>query len=224
VGKHSDLIRTLAEQVLGAGEPVIETVLVNYNGTMPATSLPGSAARSGDPDAQVTFPSARQMAIGVTDRQLVVFSLAFSGKPKQHIGTVPLSAVTEVGFAETRMSGVLRLTLRSGARVDLEVLRGEPAEAFVAALEERVAPPPPSADGPGLASWDAPMDGDDLRRAEAEGGDEDRPLPPVFMAALPSLAPDDPAPVGGSLPPPPDAPSAPLPPPPVDERPPPPAG
>lgn len=199
MGKHGDVVRSLAEPMLGPGEGLIETVLVNYNGSMPATTLPGGAARSDDPDAQVTFPSSRQMAIGLTDRRLLVFSLGFSGKPKQHIGDVPLSAIDDVGKADNRLSGILRLTLRSGARVDLEVLPKEPAEAFVEQLAARVTPAPTGADGPDLPSWDAPLAGDAGPELPTWDADEPPLPPPLPMPPLDSLPADD-----APLPPPPN--------------------
>lgn len=210
VGKHSDVVRSLAEPRLEPGESVIETVLVNYNGSVPAASLPGGS-RADDPDAEVTFPSARQMAIGLTDRRLLVFSLSFGGKPKQHVGDVPLSAVDEVSMTDNRLSGIMRLTLRSGARVDLEVLPREPGDAFLRRLSARVTPAPAASSGPDLPSWDAPLAGDDLRREGSGTGADEPPLPPPVplpplsqLQDLTSSGSSDLPPPPPDLPPPPD--------------------
>ena len=144
LGKHDATVRTLAEPLLQPGEEVIEVVLVNYNGTEKPSSLPGSTAppteatEGVDPDLLVTFPSARQMALALTGGRLMVWNLGMTGKPKNHLGDVPLSAVTEVARADVRFGGVLRIALRSGAKVDVEILRGEPAESFAEQLEALV--------------------------------------------------------------------------------------
>lgn len=144
MGKHDATVRSLAEPLLHPGEEVIEVVLVNYNGTEKPSSLPGSAgapnaAEQGvDPDLLVTFPTARQMALALTGGRLLVWGLSMTGKPKNHLGEVPLSSLVEVARADVRFGGVLRLTLRSGARVDVEILRGEPAESFAENLEALV--------------------------------------------------------------------------------------
>ena len=144
MGKHDATVRSLAEPLLEPGEEVIETVLVNYNGTEKPSTLPGSAGAptaedSGiDPELLVTFPTARQMALALTGGRILVWGLSMTGKPKHHLGEVPLSAVVGVARADVRFGGVLRISLRSGARVDVEILRGEAAESFAANLEALV--------------------------------------------------------------------------------------
>lgn len=144
MSKHDATVRSLAEPLLQAGEEVISVVLVNYNGTEKPSSLPGSAGAPNaeeqevDPDLLVTFPSSRQMALALTGGRILVWGLGLTGKPKNHLGEVPLSAVTEVARADVRFGGVLRISLRSGARVDVEIQRGEPAEHFAENLEALV--------------------------------------------------------------------------------------
>jgi len=143
VGKHADLIAKLAEEQLAQGEQLIVAVLANYNGTVPPASLPASGMvprAEGepppvvDPDALVVFPSARQLAMGLTGGRILVWSLGFSGKPKQFIGDVPLSAITGVSEEDARNGDILRLALASGAKVDVEIVRGESGVAFVGEL------------------------------------------------------------------------------------------
>ena len=145
MSKHDAQVRRLAEDLLDPGEEVIEVVLVNYNGTEKPSSLPGSAGAPNaaeeenvDPDTLVTFPAARQMALALTGGRIMVWNLGMTGKPKNHLGDVPLRAVTSVARADVRFGGVLRFTLLSGARVDVEILRGEPDESFASNLEALV--------------------------------------------------------------------------------------
>lgn len=217
MGKHEALVRSQVEPMLAAGEEILGTVLVNYNGTMPAANLPGSAGRSSDADAQVTFPTARQMALALTGGRLVVLGLGFSGKPKNHIGDVPLSAIDEVEAAGLRFGGV-RLLLRSGARVDLEYLSGEPGEQFTGLLDSLVEPRPArDPDEVDLPSWDPSPGGADttspVEGLPSWGGADEPPLPPPVMPPAGGWGP----PEGEPLPPPPATE------PPADRRPPPPA-
>jgi hypothetical protein len=92
-----------------------------------------------DPDKLVTFPSAKQLALVLTGGRLLVWSLGFSGKPKSALGEVPLSALSEFHTGDTRYGKLMRITLKSGAIVDLEVMRGEDGESFIANLEHLVA-------------------------------------------------------------------------------------
>ncbi|MCC5952295.1 MAG: hypothetical protein JJU45_09395 [Acidimicrobiia bacterium] len=149
MSKHAETLEKLAESVLADGEQVYETVVVNYNGTVPPANLQAPSSVGGfqaapDPDAAVTFPSARQMAILLTSTRLLVWSLGFTGKPKQFIGEVPLRAIVEASKDEVRFGGVIRLRLYSGALVDLEAHQGEPAEAFLEHLTAHLPEAPPA--------------------------------------------------------------------------------
>jgi hypothetical protein len=137
----------LVQPVLSPGEELLAAVRVNYNGaTQPNTfsfqaglaSIPGlESPGSGepDPDLLVSFPSANQMAVGLTHARLLVASLGFRGKPKAFLGTVPLSAVVEVHAGEVRFGPLVRLVLKSGATVDLELMRGEDGDTFIEQLK-----------------------------------------------------------------------------------------
>lgn len=163
VGKHTAAAKALAAEQLQPGEELIELVFANYNGGVPSPNLPrgsmpgtlgvDAAMRAGHPDAQVTFPATRQMALGLTGGRLLVWSLSFTGKPKAFLGEVPLSALAEVGEAEARFGDVLRLALKSGAQVDLEIPAGEPAAPFIANLRALVDERPPEANHPDLG-WE----------------------------------------------------------------------
>lgn len=151
MNKTQAQLQGLLASHLVAGEECLNAVRVNYNGMSSANTLrarPGLAGLAGlegvdvagadlpppDPDALVAFPQARQMAIALTGGRLLCWSLGMTGKPKQFIGEVPLSALDHVGGASGRLGDVLRIRLRSGAEVDLEVLRGEDGTGFAEQL------------------------------------------------------------------------------------------
>lgn len=118
----------LAQSALSPGEEVLGVVRVNYNGTVqPNTATMGSglgsldSAGAPEPDALVAFPSAQQMGLVLTGGRILVWSLGFSRKPKAFIGEVPLSAVAEVHAGEISFGPLMRIVMKSGATVDLEI-------------------------------------------------------------------------------------------------------
>lgn len=143
-------LNALASPLLADGEDVIAAVRVNWNGMVPpsrvTTGIPprGAAADAPqEPDAEtlVAFPSAKQMAIVLTGGRMLAWSLGISGKPKQFLGDVPLTAVSAVEAASARFGSLIRISLKSGAVIDLEAMRGEPAATFGAQLQHLTADP-----------------------------------------------------------------------------------
>lgn len=140
---RTDLI-SLASPLLNEGEHVVADVRVNWNGMeapRAASALPLSGPDDGagepDPDALVTFPAAKQMALVLTGGRVLAWSLGISGRPKEYLGAVPLTAITRVDGGPVRLGSLIRISLKSGAVVDLEAVRGEPGEAFEAELRNR---------------------------------------------------------------------------------------
>jgi len=138
----------LASPMLIDGEEVVAGVRVNWNGMVPPTP-PASALQMGigpdeempvlESDELVEFPSAKQLALVLTRGRLLAWSLGISGKPKHYLGDVPLSAVTSVEGGEVQFGSLIRISLKSGAVVDLEAMRGEPGEQFSAELYQLTA-------------------------------------------------------------------------------------
>jgi len=139
-------LATLASPLLVDGEAVVASVRVNWNGMVPpprrlVTPLPAEAdtddrARPTGPEPAVDFPSAKQMALVLTGRRLLAWSLGISGRPKQYLGDVPLTSISEVEAGRVQSGSLLRISLGSGAVIDLEALRGERGEDFGAQLRE----------------------------------------------------------------------------------------
>jgi hypothetical protein len=145
VAKLDEQLTALLMPVLAVGEELIAAAKVNYNGTIAPNTVSIDVAiasvgeASGtpielDPDAAIAFPVAKQMALGLTGGRIFVWSLGFSGKPKQFVGELPLSAIVEIRLDPSGYGGQLEVVMKSGARVDLEFARGEPAEQFCAEL------------------------------------------------------------------------------------------
>lgn len=149
MGKHTEAAKALAAERLRSDEELVELVFVNYNGGVPSPNLPrgampgalgvDAAMRAGDDDAQVAFPANRQMAIALTPNRMLIWGLSLTGKPKAYLGEVPVSAVASTDVTLVRTGDVLRLELKSGAKVDLEIPAGEPSGNFIRSLESYVA-------------------------------------------------------------------------------------
>jgi hypothetical protein len=135
-----EAVRSLIAPMLAADETVVATARVNYSGTVPpptAGGLGGLLDETSTPG--VVFPVARQMALALTDRRLVAWGLSLTGKPRDHLGEVPLGAVTGCRCTPGKRSSSLAVHLISGAEVDLEVMTGEDGVGFSAALSSLIA-------------------------------------------------------------------------------------
>jgi hypothetical protein len=116
----------LAQPALAPGEGILGAVRVNYNGTVqpnPTNVSPGleAALPAPDADSMAAFPSAQLMGLVLTGGRVLVWSLGFTGKPKTYLGEVPLTAISEVHAGEVRFGPLMRLVMKSGATVDLEI-------------------------------------------------------------------------------------------------------
>lgn len=142
VDKGEQQLAALVAPVLAPGEELIATVKVNYNGTVPPNvltlggavgSIAGVEAPTAappDPDIVLSFPTANQMVLALTGGRIFGWALGVTGKPKQFIGEVPLSAISAVEAGDQRHASVLRVHMKSTAIVDLEFMHGQPAAAF----------------------------------------------------------------------------------------------
>ena len=161
-----DRLTELAQGYVRAGEEIIAVANVNYGGKVNLNQPPTGLAALGHPDEavvageqlaermgnhpEVTFPSANQMALVLTQKRLLCWSRGgFKAKPKAFIGEVPLEAVEEIGHEQARMGDRFSIKLRSGWEVNLESGPKDFGADFARQLRARVeaaAPPEPEAD------------------------------------------------------------------------------
>lgn len=150
-----DQLTELAGPGLLPGEQPVTAARVNYNGaraTRHATMNSEIAALKAsldvdhdpdsieiDPNTLVAFPAANQMALLVTDKRVIVWGLSLTGKPNKVVGTVPGEALAEVHRGEISFGPLVRVVMKSGAAVDLEVKKGDDAAALEAALQHLAA-------------------------------------------------------------------------------------
>jgi hypothetical protein len=141
-------LAALAAPALARGEEIVEAIRVNWNGMVPpvqVTTGKGLATLEGpapvlEPDELVAFPSSKQMALVLTGGRLLAWGIGITGKPKQFLGDVPLTAVADAQIDQARFGGVIRIVMRSGAVVDLEVMKGDAGDHFVAQLQGLIEP------------------------------------------------------------------------------------
>lgn len=140
---HLDELKELATKVLVSGEGVLAAADARYAGKVNLHQPARGLVDLGHVEAQLaagealaerygehpgaSFPSARQMALVLTDQRLLCWSRGgLRGKPKAFIGEVPLDTIGQVGYENP---GRLTLHLLSGWEVQLELTGdGEPAD------------------------------------------------------------------------------------------------
>jgi hypothetical protein len=137
-------VAELVRPILRPGEELLATARLDYNGTVPpnVTQLDasilvveGEHLPPPDPDRTVAFPVAKQIAAALTGGRLFVWSLGLTGRPNRFVGEVPVRAMATVrGGSAVSGAATLQVTMKSGAIVDFEFLRGEPADAFTEQL------------------------------------------------------------------------------------------
>ena len=98
-------------------------------------------ASDRNPAPVAGFPTAPTMAIGLTERRILVWGLsALTGSPSKLLGEVPVSSVRDVTWGNGKTlgirNGVLELTLTNESVASLEVPRRhlKEGEAFAVAL------------------------------------------------------------------------------------------
>lgn len=153
---YLDELTGLAREYLTADEQVLGALSVTYAGKVNLSQTPTGLAALGQGDDQVAageqlarrigsepvavFPQARQMALVLSPRRLLVWSRGgLKGRPKAFLGEVPLAAIEQVGFEDAR-TGATRISVRtnSGWEVNLESSRHESGVPFAQALAEQV--------------------------------------------------------------------------------------
>ncbi len=152
---YLDELAGMAREHLPPGEQVLGSVAVTYAGKVNLLAPPSGLAALGTGDRvaageelvsrlasepEVSFPTARQMALVLSAGRLLVWSRGgLKGKPKAFLGEVPLSGIDKVRHEQGQTGTHLFVALRSGWEYDLECGRGAGGDAFAAALEELVA-------------------------------------------------------------------------------------
>lgn len=171
---HLEELKGLAREFVGADEAVRSAADVNYGGKVNLNQVTTSgSAVLGHQEAQtaagealarrlgdepiVTFPSAAQMALVLTDTRLVIWSRGgWKGKPKAFLGEVPLTALDHITCEPRRQGDRLTVTMRSGWEITLDVTDEDTGEhtfgpALVAAIPDR------DVRGDGSSALDVPL-------------------------------------------------------------------
>jgi hypothetical protein len=161
VADHFDTVKELAATTLIEGEEVRTAALVNYGGKVNVNQPPPGLSALGHTDTQVaagealaerygdrpdvSFPSAKQMTLVLTDIRLLVWSRGLSGKPKAFIGEVPVDAIAAVEGDPRVGDDRITVYMRSGWEVHLDVTKDD-GRGFVEALRYAVDAAAPAED------------------------------------------------------------------------------
>lgn len=138
-------LRDLAASYVDPGESVVDAVKVIYGGKVHLDQGTGGQGGFGAQDAviageqlahrvgdapSVGFPAAKQMALVLTARRILVWATGgLRGKPKSFIGEVPVAAIAGLAVEPARSTVRLQIKLHSGWEVNLDA-RGEAASRF----------------------------------------------------------------------------------------------
>jgi hypothetical protein len=148
MSKITKTLEKLADGLVD-GETVISGLRVNLKGTalgvgfaamggvLPALAG-GKAMKPGQDQAEASgIPFSQQMALGLTTRRIIIWSRsALSGKPKEIIGEIGLTEVSDATFAKGKLGDLISLIFAGGKKLELESVKVDKGEEFVAALKK----------------------------------------------------------------------------------------
>jgi hypothetical protein len=155
---HLDELKELATPGLADGETIVAALNVNYGGKINMNQAPTGLASLGHSDEavvageqlaerlgdrpDVSFPSAKQMALVLTQTRMMCWSRGgFKSKPKAFIGEVPVEAMETITHESSRLGDRLLIKLYSGWEVNLESGLKDGGAEFAAQLTALVDPP-----------------------------------------------------------------------------------
>lgn len=85
------------------------------------------------------IPFAQQMALGLTENNIYTWKRsAFSGKPKELIGKIPLSDIKDVQFGKGKLGDILKLIFAEDKMLELESVKIDNGEEFYNKLKEMI--------------------------------------------------------------------------------------
>jgi hypothetical protein len=182
---HLDELKVLAADFVAGGEQVRGAADVSYAGKVNLQQTATGLAELGRSEVQIAagealverygdhtdveFPTAKQMALVVTDTHLLVWSRGgLKGKPKAFLADLPLSFVRSVDHDRGRGRSRLAIRLTTGWEFHLDVVHqdGDDFGATLAAAVEGTA-----ASGPAPAPAPAESEAAPEPPADATGDD-----------------------------------------------------
>ena len=147
--KITETLRKLSSEKVE--EEIITGLRVNLKGTavgIGLSTLGGAAGMTmgseimsdGQQQAKnVGIPFAQQMAIGLTERNIYLWKRsAFSGKPKELIGKIPLSDIKDVHFGKGKLGDTLKFIFAENKILELESVKIDNGEEFYKKLKELI--------------------------------------------------------------------------------------
>lgn len=145
----SKITKTLEK--LAEGETIISGLRVNLKGTalgvgfaamggvLPALAG-GKVMKKGQDQAEESgIPFSQQMALGLTAHRIILWSRStLSGKPKEIIGEIGLEEVSDASIEKGKLGDLITLTFAGEKKLELESVKVDKGEEFVAALKKSI--------------------------------------------------------------------------------------
>ncbi len=143
MAKILNTLNKLLDGQLESDETLVSAVRVNLKGTAFGVGLSAlggvglivgsKTMKEGQEQAKDSgIEFAQQMALGLTNKRIIVFKRsAFSGKPKNILGSIPISQVKGVDFELGTLGDKITLNLGEDKVLELESVKVDKGQEFV---------------------------------------------------------------------------------------------
>ena len=152
MAKITKVLQKLTAAHLSDGETLMIGLRVNLKGTALGVGLSagiggvlGAVAASKTMEngikqaEEAGIPFTQQMALGLTERRIILWSRSqMSGKPKQIIGEIPLSAINDVTFEKGKIGDQIELQFSENRNLQLESIKIDKGENFVNEVKKAI--------------------------------------------------------------------------------------
>lgn len=149
MSKITEKLNKLAQESLGPHEQILSGLRVNLKGTVIGTAIAatggvlgavmsGNVTKEGQEQAKsLAIPFKQSMALGITNSQMIFWGRsAFTGRPKNILGSIPLKTIAKVDFEKGGFGDKLKLTFQDDKILELESIKVDKGETFANKLKE----------------------------------------------------------------------------------------
>ncbi|GBD87189.1 hypothetical protein BMS3Abin03_01116 [bacterium BMS3Abin03] len=151
MSKITGNLQSLSAAHLSAEEKLITGIRVNLKGTAldvgilslggaPAAIMGSETIEEGRQQAKdAGIPLCQQMALGLTNKRIIIWKRsAFTGKPKEIIGEIPLSNIKDVSFEAGTFGDKLIFNFTEDKVLELESVKVDNGKGFADNLRKLI--------------------------------------------------------------------------------------